>query len=117
MPSAPQTSTRTSGLDRCPACFRKIKRSNPANALYWTLLHQLADNLKPGGVAYSADQFHAYYKSRFLGCQDIAMPNGKTLTIPNSTAHLDVAEFGDYFDKVQADAAERGVYLADLETA
>ena len=25
------------------------------------------------------DQFHAYYKTRFLGCDDVPLPNGKTL--------------------------------------
>jgi hypothetical protein len=68
------------------------------------------------GVRYSADQFHIYYKSRFLGCDDMMLPNGRTISIPRSTAGLDVAEFAAYFDAVQADCAERGVYLADLET-
>lgn len=99
---------------RCSQCGRRYRRSNQANAAYWTLLHALAAKLRPGGEAYSAEQFHTYYKSRFLGCVDVKLPNGKTLTIPNSTADLDVAEFSDYFDAVQADAAERGVFLADL---
>lgn len=102
-------------LARCPTCHRRIKRSNPANARYWLLLHELADKLRPGGQAYSAEAFHAYYKSRFLGCDDVKLPNGKTLTIPRSSADLDVAEFADYASKVEADAAERGVYLADME--
>ena len=99
---------------RCPHCGRRYKRSNPQNAVYWSLLHEMAQKLKPGGETYSAEQYHAYYKSRFLGCEDVKLPNGKTLTIPNSTTDLDVAEFSDYFDAVQADAAERGVHLADL---
>jgi hypothetical protein len=66
------------------------------------------------GQRFSADSFHQYYKSRFLGADDVNLPNGKTLTIPHSTANLDVAEFAAYFDAVQADAAERGVYLDEL---
>lgn len=69
------------------------------------------------GVRYSADQFHMYYKSRFLGCVDVRLPNGSTLTVPRSTADLPADEFSLYLDQVQADAAERGVYLADLENA
>ena len=101
--------------DRCPTCGRKHRRSNPANARYWALLHECAAKLADG--KYSAEQFHTYYKSRFLGCDDVPMPNGKTLTIPRSTANLDVPEFSEYMDKVEADAAQRGVFLADLETA
>ena len=100
---------------RCPTCGRREKRSNPANARYWLLLHTIAAKLRPGGKTYSADQMHIYYKSRFLGCDDVALPNGKVLTIPRSSADLDTAEFNEYLAKVEADAAERGVFLADRE--
>jgi len=103
----------TRSPSRCPTCGRRHKRSNPQNAMYWSLLHLMSQR-EWGGKTYSADQFHAYYKTRFLGAEDMTLPNGKTLTIPNSTANLDVSEFSDYFEKVQADAAERGVFLDEL---
>lgn len=99
--------------NRCPSCHRLHKRSNPQNAILWALYHRMAER-EWNGQRYSAESFHKYYASRFLGCDDIPMPNGKTATIPRSTANLDVAEFGAYFDAVQADAAERGVYLDEL---
>lgn len=85
--------------------------------MYWALIHLLAEQIKPRGEAYSADQWHLWAKSRFLGCVDHILPSGKTITLPNSTAALDVAEFSAYFEQVQAWAAERDVYLADRETA
>jgi len=100
--------------DRCPQCHRRYKRSNPQNAILWALYHLMAAR-EWNGQTFNADQFHVYYKSRFLGCDDMTLPNGKTVTIPRSTANLDVAEFAEFFDKVQADCAERGVFLADLE--
>jgi hypothetical protein len=102
---------------RCPTCHRLHKRSHPQNARYWLLLHAIAEQIKPGGKEYSADQWHTYAKSRWLGCDDVPLPNGKVLSIPRSTASLDVAEFGEYMEKVEAWAAERGVWLADLEAA
>lgn len=102
--------TRTSRSDRCPTCGRKHKRRNPQNAYYWLLLHKMAER-EWAGQRFSAEAMHIYYKTRFLGADDVTMPNGKTLTLPRSTADLDVAEFSAYFDAVQADAAERGVYL------
>jgi len=102
--------------DRCPTCGRRHKRSNPQNGLLWLLYHQMAAK-DWGGQRYSADSFHAYYKSKFLGVDDVKLPNGKTITEIRSTANLDVAEFSAYFDAVQADCAERGVYLADMESA
>lgn len=96
---------------RCPACHRKMTRSTQANARYWLLLHAIADKVRPGGNAYSADQWHVYCKSRWLGCDDVSLPNGKVLTIPRSTAGLDVAEFNDYMGRVEAWAGERDVWL------
>lgn len=81
--------------------------------MYWELLHMMAARAW-NGQHYSADQFHEYYKSRFLGADDVRLPNGRTLTIPRSSADLTTEEFSEYLDRVQADAAERGVYLADL---
>ncbi len=100
-------------MERCPTCHRRHKRSNPQNAILWALYHKMAER-EWAGATYSAESFHNYYKAKYLGCVDVALPNGKTLTLPNSTAGLDVAEFGDYFDKVQADCAERGVHLDEL---
>ena len=104
----------TSG-DRCPHCKRRYKRSNAVNALYWARLHEIAEKLRPEGNSYSAEQWHTYFRSRFLGCNDILMPNMRTITIPKSTANLDTAEFGEYLDKVEAWAATRDVWLADKE--
>lgn len=103
--------------ERCPACGRKQRRSQPQNALMWTLLHMIAEKIEPGGKSFSAETWHNYFKSRFLGCDEMTLPNGKTLERPRSTAALDVAEFSDYMTKLEAWAAERNVWLADLEAA
>ena len=102
-------------IDRCPTCHRRMVRSAEANRRYWALLHVIADKLRPQGREYSAEQFHVYMKSRFLGCQEVKLPNGKTMLLPNSSADLDVAAFAEYQEKVEAWAAEHDVYLADLE--
>jgi hypothetical protein len=99
--------------DRCPTCGRRNRRSNPQNALYWVLLH-LAAARTWSGQTYSADQFHLYYRSKYLGCDDVTIPGGKVMSIPRSTAALDVAEFSEYYGKVEADLAERDVYLHEL---
>lgn len=96
-------------MKRCPTCGKRERRSVDANRRYWLLLHKIA--AKVAGGKYSADTLHVYYKSRFLGCDDVEMPNGKTLTIPRSTADQESPEFAEYVDKVEADAADRGVYL------
>ena len=112
------TSTRSSASarpDRCPTCGRRRTRSTPANARYWLLLHTIAERLHPQGRTYSADQWHQYAKSRWLGCDEVPLPNGKVLTIPHSSARLDVAEFGEFMEKVEAWAADHGVFLDSFE--
>ena len=103
--------------DRCPTCKRRMKRSHPQNARLWLLYHTIAEKIAPRGQAYSADQWHEFFKSRFLGCREVALPDGKTLQIPHSSAALDVAEFTDFMTQVEAWASERDVYLEDREAA
>jgi len=53
-----------------------------------------------GGQAFSADSWHVWAKSKWLGCTDHILPSGKTLVIPNQHGGgLDVAEFSDYMTK------------------
>lgn len=77
-------------------------------------MHLIAENVKPEGKSYAPETWHTWAKSRFLGCDDFVLPNGKTLTIPKSSADLDTAAFADFQTQVEAWAAERGVYLADM---
>lgn len=102
--------------ERCPTCHRRHKRSNPQNARYWLLLHAIADKVRPETVTYSAQTWHYYFRSRFLGCDEVKMPNGETLLIPLSTADLDIAEFNVYMEQVEHWAAMRDVWLEDLGT-
>lgn len=104
-------------LDRCPSCKRRLTRSSESNRKYWALLHVMAEKMHPGKQTFSADTFHLWAKSRFLGCTDHVLPNGKTLTIPNSTASLDQLQFNEYLTQVEAFANEHGCWLEDREDA
>lgn len=101
-------------ITRCPTCKRPQKRSVEANRRYWLLLHLIAESIKPAGQSYSAEQWHLYAKSKWIGCDDVRLPNGKVVTIPRSSAELDTGEFNDYMTQLEAWAADRGVYLEDL---
>ena len=69
--------------------------------------------LAPGGKQYGVNSYHLHYRKTFLGCDDVELPNGMTMTIPRSTANLDEDKFSDYLTRVEADAAERRIYLED----
>lgn len=100
-------------LGRCPACGRREKRSNEANRRYWLIVSALAESLHPGGATYGITAWHHWLKSRFLGAEDVALPNGANLVVPHSTADLSTDEFSDFMTQVEAWAAEHGVFLPD----
>jgi hypothetical protein len=97
-------------MGRCPKCGRPPKRNNEQNRLYWALLGELSEKVKPQGQQYSPESWHLYFKTTYLGCDDWIMPNGKIVSQPRSTADLDKDEFSEYLEQVIAWAAERGVY-------
>ena len=96
---------------RCPTCHRPIRRSNASNACYWALVHEIAEQIRPAGNAYGADSWHCYLKTRFLGADDMKLPNGKVIVVPKSSSSLDTEEFADYLAKCEAWASEKGIYL------
>jgi len=96
---------------KCPTCGRLKKRSTDANRRYWALLAEIATELKPQGQAYSSDTWHRYFCQRFLGADEIALPNQKTLVIPHGSSDLDTGEFNDFMTQVEAWANEHGVFL------
>ena len=103
----------TSRSDRCPVCKRRITRSSEANRRYWALLYAMSEKIKPRGQVFTAEAWHYWCKSKWLGCDDFVLPNGKTLVIPRSTANLDTAEFNAYMTAVEAWANDHGAYLED----
>jgi hypothetical protein len=106
------SSAITEDKRRCPTCHRNFRRTHPQNSRYWLLVHKLA--LRPiQGSSYSPESWHEYLKGRFLGCNEHVMPNGKTLTIPRSTAGLSVSEFNEYMERVEAWAADHGIFLEE----
>lgn len=100
---------------RCPTCGRKTRRTTQANARYWVLLHAISEGIKPEGNTFSSESWHTYFKSKYLGCEETKLPNGKVFQIPQSTADLEKEEFTDYMTQVESWANERGVFL-EMET-
>jgi hypothetical protein len=97
-------------MSKCPTCNRQEPRSTAQNSRYWKLLSLLSD--KPvQDVKYNSDAWHEYFKFKFLGAEDIKLPNGKIITRAKSTADLDKPEFNNYMTEVEVWSNDRGVYL------
>lgn len=72
---------------------------------------------------FTAEQFHEYFKRKFLPMQEIDLPDWSTMLIPMSTSnlpmHRDPADphkpnWADYTMAVEKWCAERGVYLEEV---
>lgn len=95
-------------FDRCPTCGARHKRSNIQNARYWAMLHEIAEQIKPQGKAYSSDTWAEYFKQIYLGAEEIRLPNGKLINRSRSTTDLDISEMTDYITKIEAWFVQHG---------
>lgn len=96
---------------------RVYKRSVEQNRRYWLLLNEISEGLPVQGVTHSADSWHLYFRQKFIGSDDLTLPNGKTLTQPISTTTLDVGAFSEYMERIEAWAAGHGLLFSEERIA
>lgn len=91
----------------------KVSRSQQQNKRYWAILGEIAE-LEVDGRKYTAEVWHEYFKGKFIGLEEIALPSGKSLVRPISSTTLDVPAFADYMTQVEAWAAQRGLLVPEV---
>ena len=89
------------------------KRSDQQNRRYWAILNELAEQLAIRGDKFSSETWHEYFKGRFIGQEEIKLPNGKNIVRPISSTTLDKAAFAEYMTQVEAWAAGHGILLGE----
>jgi len=97
---------------KCPTCGRNQTRSTEQNKRYWKILSLLA-LIEIKGIRYDSESWHEYFKFKFLGADDIKLPNGKVLVRVKSTTNLDVGEFAEYMTQVEVWCNDHNVYLEE----
>ncbi|HFF2322817.1 TPA: recombination protein NinB [Pseudomonas aeruginosa] len=95
----------------------KSKRSIEQNKRYWSLLRELASVAWVDNRQFDDQVWHEQFKRWFIGCEDVALPDGSTELRGISTTKLSVDEFGIYMTKIEAWAAEQGWPLMIQEAA
>jgi len=98
---------------RCPTCGRRQRRSTEQNRLLWAILGEISEQIKPMGRQYGSESWLAYFKTRFLGADTVQLPNGQELVKPFSSSELDKHEFSEFVERIQAWAADKGVYFSE----
>ena len=80
----------------------KARRSLEQNKRYWAILNEISEHSWIDGKRFSTDAWHEKFKRHFIGLEDV--PGGGIVGI--STTTLDVGEFADYMNKVEAYAVD-----------
>lgn len=90
-------------------------RTNPANALYWVRLTEISEQLVfEGGVHYSPETLHEFFKAKFIG-KDVVTIDGDITLVAKTSTTLKTTEFADYLTCVEAWGVEHGVkFSADM---
>jgi hypothetical protein len=78
------------------------KRSNDANARYWALLTEIAEQVEVEGKCFAKEVWHEHYREQFAPKQE--SPSGKL--VPMSTSQMNKQQFADYMMAVEVHAAQ-----------
>lgn len=83
-------------------------RSNQQNAYLWGIVYPavLFGLQDVGWEITNEEQVHEYCKQAFAAREVINKDTGEVLSLPNSTARMQTAEFNVYVDKIKAFAFE-----------
>lgn len=83
-------------------------RSNQQNAYLWGIVYPavLFGLQDAGWEIIDEGQVHEYCKQAFAAREVINKDTGEVLSLPNSTARMQTAEFNVYVDKIKAFALE-----------
>ena len=87
----------------------KSKRSLEQNQRLWKLYNEIADNVWIDGRKYEAKVWHEYFKTEYLGFDDLTLPNGKTVIIPLSTTKLNTKQMTEYQTKIELFGSSHGI--------
>lgn len=90
------------------------KRTVAQNRRLYVLIRAIAE--RPiDGRRFSVEAIKEYVRRRFIGCEEIDLPDGTRIERGISTTTLDVAQFARLTDEVEAWAvSDLGIELADL---
>jgi hypothetical protein len=87
------------------------KRNGEQNARLWGYIYAtIADQAWVDGRRYSKDTWHEYFARKHCPKTEFVLPGGEIISRRKSTAEMNVGEFSEYMNAIEAEAAmELGV--------
>ena len=90
----------------------KSKRSDDQNRKLHAMLNDLSANAWINGKQFSPETWKEFVRQRFIGTEEIDLPDGRRIERGISTTKLSVSEFSELIEQINEYAAsELGVIL------
>lgn len=87
------------------------KRNNEQNARLWGYLYKtIAEQAWVEGRQYGKDSWHEHFAQKYCQKVEVVLPGGEIITRRKSTTEMNVGEFSEFMQQIEAEAAmELGV--------
>lgn len=102
-------------VDHCPYCGAMSKLTRMQRNLYWAILRIIEEQLAIKGKHFGAAAWDEYFKERYLGKEEVELPNGKIITRTRGTSSLKKDEMSEYMLKIESWCGQHGVQLPDFD--
>jgi hypothetical protein len=99
------------GKGICPCCGARQKRSNQQNRRLHEIFRQIVEWPAVSKKGFTVEQVKSYLKDRYLGYDEIRLPNGKLIQQLRSTAELNTEELNQFMLHCEMWCAEVGIPL------
>lgn len=83
----------------------QAKRSSEQNRKLHAILSEIAENVRIDGRYYSAEVWKEQVRRRFIGTEELDLPDGSRIERGISTTSLNASQFSELIEKVTAWAA------------
>lgn len=77
------------------------ERSKDQNRLLHWYLQRIADNAWVDGKQYEMLTWKEYFKGKFIGYEDVLLPDGRVIQQAISTTTLSLEDFSDFITKIE----------------
>lgn len=84
----------------------KSRRTTEQNSRLHALLTDIANNAWVDGKQFDAETWKEFFRQKYIGTEEVLLPDGRRIERGISTTTLDVGAFSDFMDQISAYAAE-----------
>lgn len=89
------------------------QRTSAQNRLLHAILRDVAESVRVSGQTFSSDAWKEMFRRKFIGTEEITLPDGQRIERGISTTALNVGQMTEAIDRFQAWLAQEFGYLPE----